>query len=215
MKKITAVLVMVLSFAALTTQAQRHDFDLRKKVMFGLKAGTNFSNVYDSNDEAFNTDSKFGFVGGLFFSFPIGKYFGIQPEVLFSQKGFKATGVFLGSPYDLSRTTNFIDVPLLISIKPAPGLNILLGPQFSYLLRQTDTFTYSSGALTSQQVQEFKNADIRKNILGLVAGADINAGYMVFGLRAGWDFLNNNGDGTTTTPRYKNTWLQGTIGFRI
>jgi hypothetical protein len=33
---------------------------------------------------------------------------------------------------------------------------------------------------------------------------------IVIGARAGWDLLNNKGDGTSTTPRYKNMWYQAT-----
>jgi len=31
----------------------------------------------------------------------------------------------------------------------------------------------------------------------------------------GWDLMKNNGDGTKTTPRYKNVWAQVSVGFRI
>jgi hypothetical protein len=34
-------------------------------------------------------------------------------------------------------------------------------------------------------------------------------------LRGSWDLKNNNGDGTSTTPRYKNVWYQATVGYRF
>ncbi len=187
--------------------------DSREKFFFGLKGGTNYSNVYDRAGENFAADSKFGFVGGVFLTIPIGKYVGIQPEILFSQKGFKGSGTLLGSSYALTRTTNYIDVPLMISIKPAPGISLMAGPQFSYLLKQKDEF--ETAITTNEQIQEFENDNIRKNTLGFIGGIDFNFDHVVLGTRVGWDIKHNNGDGTQTTPRYKNVWLQATLGFRF
>jgi hypothetical protein len=187
--------------------------DYRKYLMFGLKAGANYSNVYDDQGNKFVSEAKYGFAGGAFLSIPLGKYFGIQPEILYSQKGFTGTGVLLGNSYHLSRTTSFIDVPLLLSIKPAQCFTFLAGPQFSYLLTQNDTFTNSS--VTIQQEQVFKNDNIRRNIMSAVAGVDFNFNHLVLGVRGGWDLKNNNGDNASITPRYKNTWLQATIGVRF
>jgi Outer membrane protein beta-barrel domain len=180
---------------------------------FGVKGGANYSNQYDSKTSDFTATAKFGFAGGAFLSIPLGQYLGVQPEVLFSQKGFKATGKVLGSGYDLTRTTNYIDVPLLLTIKPVEYVSIVVGPQYSYLIKQKDVF--SNNLFTSEQTQAFTNENLRKNVLGFVGGVDINVKNVVVGLRAGWDVQNNNGDGTTTTPRYKNAWTQATLGFRL
>ena len=80
-------------------------------------------------------------------------------------------------------------------------------------MKQTDDFT--GGSLSSTQEQEFENSNLRKNIFGLTGGADINIDHLVIGLRAGWDLKNNDGDGNSTTPRYKNMWYQATIGYKF
>ena len=90
--------------------------DVRSLMMFGLKAGMNYSNVYDTKGEQFNAKAKFGFAGGGFLSIPIGKYLGIQPEILFSKKGFHATSSILGSSYDLTRTTSYVDLPIFLHL---------------------------------------------------------------------------------------------------
>jgi hypothetical protein len=180
---------------------------------FGFKVGTNYSNVYDSQGENFSAVPKFGLAAGAFLSIPIGKYLGIQPEVLFSQKGFKATGTLFGSTYDMTRTTNYIDVPLLVAVKPIKYVTFLVGPQFSFLMKQTDKF--NNATTNFQQEQAFKNDNLRKNTLCLLGGADVNLDHTVIGLRAGWDLSNNNGDGTSSTPRYKNVWAQATIGYKF
>lgn len=182
-------------------------------VAFGLKIGANYSNVYDSQGEEFDANSKFGLAAGAFLSIPLGQHFGIQPEVLFSQKGFKATGSMFGGTYEMTRTTNYIDVPLLVAVKPIESLTFLAGPQFSFLMKQKDTFNSPTSNL--QQEQAFENDNIRKNTLCFTGGADINLDHTVVSLRAGWDLANNNGNGTSTTPRYKNVWGQVTIGYRF
>ena len=187
--------------------------DFRSKLTFGLKIGGNYSNVYDAQGEQFKTDPKFGVAGGAFLAIPIGRYLGVQPEVLFSQKGFQATGALLGSTYNFTRTTNFIDVPLLVAFKPSEFLTLLAGPQYSYLMKQTDVFTTTTTSYSQEKV--FSNDNIRKNIMGFVGGVDITLNHLVIGARAAWDIQNNNGDGTSTTPRYKNVWYQGTIGYRF
>lgn len=183
------------------------------KLVLGVKAGTNYSNVYDEQGQDFNADAKFGLAAGAFLTIPIGAFIGLQPEILFSQKGFKATGSLLGGNYSLTRTTNYIDVPLMLAIKPVPFVSILVGPQYSYLLKEKNVF--EAGGATVLQEQEFDNDNLRKNILGFTGGVDINVKHVVIGARAGWDFKNNNGDGTSSTPRYKNAWFQATLGFRI
>lgn len=185
----------------------------RDKFHFGIKAGTNYANVYDSRGEDFRADGKFGFVAGAFFAIPLGSLMGFQPEVLFSQKGFKATGRVLDTKYELTRTQNYIDIPLYLAVKPNQLITVMVGPQFSYLISQKDVFANASNSI--EVIQEFENDNIRKNILGVILGIDINLTRVIFGARAGWDLSTNHGDGTSSTPRYKNAWIQGTIGYRF
>lgn len=206
--------VMVLAMFAIVNMAfAQGRFDYSEKFTFGVKGGLNLSNVYDTKGEQFDADAKFGFVAGAFMSIPLGKVIGVQPEILISQKGFQATGVLLGAPYSFTRTTTYIDVPLLFAIKPFELLTLLAGPQYSYLQIQKDVF--GSATTSVDQETQFKNDNIRKNTLCFTGGADLNLDHVVVGARLGWDLFNNNGDGTSTTPRYKNVWYQGTIGFRF
>lgn len=212
MKKIILSLAIALSFAQILI-AQDNKTDYRSKFMFGPKGGVNYSNVYDSKGEEFKANGKFGAVAGLFIVIPISKFFGIQPEVLFSQKGFQATGIILDNGYNFTRTTNYIDVPLLFSFKISEFISLNLGPQYSYLIKQKDVFKNASTSVSQETA--FQNDDLRQNTLCLLGGADITLKHIVLGLRAGLDFQNNNKDGSSLTPRYKNTWLQFTVGYRF
>jgi hypothetical protein len=212
MKK-AIIMIAFIALSVTNSVAQTASIDDREKIFFGIKIGTNYSNVYDSEGEDFVADAKFGLTGGVFVSIPLGKFVGIQPEVLFSQKGFKSSGTFLGTAYETTKTTDFIDIPLLFAIKPLPIFTVLFGPQYSYLLKQKDEFT--GGALSSTQEEEFTNDNIRKNTFSFIVGGDVNFENFVLGIRGSWDLKNNNGDGTSTTPRYKNVWYQATVGYRF
>ena len=160
---------MMIAFCVMSINnsiAQSSSTDDREKLFFGIKIGANYSNVYDSEGEDFVADPKFGLVGGAFVSIPLGKFIGIQPEVLFSQKGFKSSGTFLGTAYETTRTTNYLDVPLLFAIKPLPIVTVLFGPQYSYLMKQKDEFT--GGSLSSTQEEDFTNDNIRKNTFSFI-----------------------------------------------
>lgn len=183
------------------------------KFIYGLKAGATYSNVYDSQGESFNADSKFGYTSGIFVTIPLGEQIAFQPEFLFGQRGFKATGKILGSTYSFTRTTSYLDVPLLFAYKPIELLTVVLGPQYAYLVQQKDVF--ATGSTSVLQEQEFQNDNLRKSVLGFVGGVDINLRHTVVGARVGLDAQNNNGNGTATTPRYKNVWAQMTFGFRL
>lgn len=213
MKKSIFLFSVALILSAFTLQAQEQNSDNRDKLQLGIKGGLNFSNIYDTDGEEFDADGKFGFVGGVFLAIPIGKYLGIQPEVLYSQKGYKSTGSFLGTNYEMKRTTNFIDVPILLQVKPVEFVTLLAGPQYSFMLKRKDEFT--GGSLSAVQEEDFKNDDLRNNILGVIGGADFNFENLVLGVRAGWDLQNNFKDEPSTTPRYRNVWYQATIGFRF
>lgn len=224
MKRILIMTIAVVTIMGISGRAQDQDRtedvkserdtrDSRDRFQFGVKAGLIYSNVYDTKGEAFEADPKFGVTAGAFFTIPIGEKIGVQPEILFSQKGFKATGVILGAPYDFKRTTSYIDVPLFVTLKPAEFLTLLAGPQYSYLIKQRDVF--ANAITTIEQEQEFENDDIRTNTLGFATGIDINLEHAVLSGRVAWDIQRNNRNGSSTTPRYKNVWFQIALGYRL
>lgn len=205
---IAAIILMVGNLSA------QNDNDTRNLLHVGVKAGMNISNIYDSQNEEYQADPKIGFVGGIFVSIPIlDKIIGIQPELLFSQKGFSASGTVLGANVNFTRTTNYLDIPIFLAFKPIEYVTLLVGPQYSYLMKQKDVFENPISDIILES--EFENENIRKNTLSLATGADINFRNFVFAARIGWDLYNNNGNGTSSTPRYKNVWGGLTLGIRL
>lgn len=212
MKKIF-FLAVTLSIGFINSVNAQTELDYRERFTGGLKAGANYSNVWDDSDQEFEADGTFGFAGGAFISIPLGKFIGLQPEFLFSQKGFQANGVLLGNNYSMKRTINYLDIPLQLQLKPSEFFTLLAGPQFAFQLSEKTTYMYGPNGV--EQEQAFNNDNIRKNMLGFIGGLDINISHFVISGRFGFDFQKNNGDGSSETPRYRNHWGQLAIGFRF
>jgi hypothetical protein len=200
-------------FCALIPLSINAQEDTRSKISLGAKAGVNISNVYDSEGDDFSATAKAGFAAGVFMHLPIGTFVGIQPEVMFSQKGYKSTGSVLTFDYTMTRTSDYLDVPIFLAIKPTEFVTLLVGPQYSYLIKQTNELeTPISNTVVEE---EFDNENIRKNTLGLALGFDLCYQVLVVSGRVAWDLYDNNGDGTSTTPRYKNVTGQITLGIKL
>ncbi len=206
MKKLMILSACALAFSAGNVKAQ----SAANRVHLGLRAGANVSNVIKDGDADYSTGSKIGANAAIFVEIPIAPVFSIQPEVQFSQKGYKNTGTFLGSPYEYKQTTNFIEVPVLAKIKPTRNFGIVVGPQFSYLASTKTKFSVNNSSYES--VVKEDNDNLRKNILGGVIGLEVTASNFLVGLRYNMDFQNNNGDGTSSTPKYKNQVTSLSIG---
>lgn len=211
MKLMQTLLVGTFIFLSLNSFAQ----DFREKLNFGLKAGVNFANVYDSEGEDFVADFKTGFAGGAFVTIPLGRFLGIQPEIMFSQKGMKASGSFGLVDYSVKSTKSYIDIPLLLAIRPADFISILVGPQFAFQVASKDKFELGNVSSENSSTESFDDLNIRKNMFGAHLGLDINIKHFVISPRAALDFQDNKGDGSSFRPRYKNYYLQLTVGYRF
>lgn len=207
MKQFIILTACALSFTAASAQ----DASKTTGIRIGLRAGANLSNVTKDADANFSTGSKIGINAAAFLELPLASVFSIQPELQFSQKGFKNSGTFLGNAYEYKQTTNFIEIPVLAKIKPVKNFGILVGPQFSFLTSTTTNFTTANASYESQVKQD--NDNLRKNILGGVVGLEANAANFVVSLRYNVDFQTNNGDGTSSTPKYKNQVTSLSVGF--
>jgi opacity protein-like surface antigen len=98
------------------------------QVKFGVKAGLNVSQTGGGtlNSEDFNaSDMLVGFHAGAYVNFNFGPIIGLQPEVVFSMQGEKETENNISGKTHLS----YINIPVLLAIKPVPNFSIFVGPQ--------------------------------------------------------------------------------------
>ena len=176
MKKTAIVAAALLATAAVSSaQAQ--------SVRLGLRAGANYSNLSGNLQNQDTYNNKFGFLGGVMLNVPVTSdgFFSVQPEILYSQKGFENkptefTGL-LGAKQKREGQVNYnyLDVPVLLKVR-ASGLIFEAGPQYSYLLtanNQTKTTTTSAFGGTPTTTESQNKTDVsglNRNELGYLAG---------------------------------------------
>lgn len=110
----------------LLTQAQMGDS------RFGVKAGVNLSNF--NRGDVGTQNMRIGFNLGLFTELAVGENFSIQPELLLSTKGNRATYDIVGVENDVKTNLTYIDIPVLAKVTIGEVLNIHVGPYASYLI---------------------------------------------------------------------------------
>lgn len=102
---------------------------VRAQSEFGIRAGVNFANFYDHPDNV-NPDSRTGLMIGSYFRYNIPfSPLSIQPEVLYSQKGFESGNATLKLDY--------LEIPVLAKYYFAPGRitpHIIAGPYVGFVV---------------------------------------------------------------------------------
>lgn len=217
MKKLLFAFIFVLgSFAAAQAQSG-----------IGIRGGANFSNLSGDLRDEDRFENKLGFHAGLTFGIPvIENFFYIQPELLYSQKGFKNNEDEFQSDalnIDIRRegkvNYNYLDLPVLAKIKAGP-IYFEAGPQASYLLSANNTTkTYYNDELQSSSVDEKSLDGLRRFEIGYAAGVGFatNSGISL-GVRYNGsltDFVNENPEdyfeGDLTNARHST--IMATVGF--
>lgn len=145
---------------------------------FGIKAGGNLSSL--SKDATLSEQkSKIGFYAGAFVNVPVAESFSVQPEVLYSNQGAKATVL----NNDVKLNMDYINVPVMFQYNATPEFYLEAGPQFGFLVN-TKLDTGNSTANTLLNALNSKD--------------NYNAFDFGLGLGAGYYFTQNIG----ITARY-------------
>lgn len=202
------VLLSATAVAQTTTSTtnEPYNMDAREELKVGIKAGINYSNVYSESGDDYVADGKVGFAGGVFVSIPLNQLIGIQPELLYSQKGFKTEGTF----FDGKVTSNHLDLPVHLQIKPTENISLLVGPQLSYLL----STKYEIDGLSLVDEEDLEDENNRATF-GISAGVDFTVQNFLISARGSWDLSKFNKDNTTSDINYKNQLFQITLGYRF
>lgn len=100
---------------------------------FGVKGGANISTI--SKERSWDdTNARIGYYVGVYMHAPVNSIFSIQPEVLYNSVGVK---------YENSKTSHtlgldYISAPIMFQFEPIPKLYVEAGPQFSFLVGNSD-----------------------------------------------------------------------------
>jgi opacity protein-like surface antigen len=216
MKKLSLLFVFVLaSFAAAQAQSG-----------FGIRAGANLSNLSGDLKNESRYENKVGFHGGITYGLSVvDNFFFIQPELLYSMKGFKHqdTEITLptGATFEREGKMNYsyLDVPVLAKIKAGP-IYFEGGPQASYLLSVDNKINESlngertSSTTTSRDIDGFKRFELGYAAgVGFATNSGINLGVRYNGSFT--DFVDKSPEdyfeGDLTNARHSTIML--TVGF--
>ncbi|RQO67792.1 PorT family protein [Pedobacter sp. KBW06] len=182
-------------------------------IRLGVKAGLNIPNIIkgDGNNN-YSTKVNPGFNAGVTLDINLIKGLAFTPELLYSTKGYKAQTSF----GEYTQTTHFIDIPILATINlGGSGLNLVAGPQVSFLTSTKNKFDNRFGTVIENQFNEDSDK-FKKSLVGGVIGFryDINDKFDIHG-RYALDFQKNNEDGTKQTPEYKNQVFSVGVGVKF
>lgn len=145
---------------------------------FGVRGGANLSNLSGDLRDEDMFDNKVSFHGGVTLNFPVVEEFvSIQPELLYSRKGFKSSGeeytnLLLQTRRREGRVNyNYLDLPVLANINAGP-IYFELGPQLSYLLSVNNEITVFDG--NGNQISSTENEQSKDGLsefeIGYAAG---------------------------------------------
>jgi hypothetical protein len=194
-------------------------------IRFGVKAGANLSNLSGDLVNQDQYKNRFGFQGGVMVNFGLGDILSIQPEVLYSQKGFKygdQSITVLNNTYRNSGNVryDYLDVPILVRVRAA-GAFFEVGPQYSYLMNvSTNREQTLNGNNVSNIGSGTTNLDnVHRSELGYAAGLGFQAsnGFMI-GVRyngAFTDFAKNSNYSNDEFRNARNSTFQAYVGVLL
>jgi hypothetical protein len=197
-----------LLFITLALFGSAHIAAAQAQVALGLKGGLNLAKL-DIKAGASNIDNRTGFHAGAFGLIKLTKI-GIQPEILYSKQGSKFT--FDSKNYEAN--FDYINVPILLKLYLAAGLNLQLGPQFAF----TSTSEIIETAGSVKTTTDAKKLFDKKSDLAVAVGAGWD---LPFGLtidaryNIGLSDVEFKPASTTNPINFKNQVIQVSLGYKI
>lgn len=206
MKKIFLGIVLSGMFAVLTSSVVK-----AQNVSGGLKGGLTMSNLYIDDDEIDDENARFGFHAGFFSQVMFLETFGLQPELLFTTKGTKATyDGFITQTVDFN--LNYLEVPVLAVFRPVEMIEFHAGPYVGLLLSSNIKY---SGAIDGND--EIDRDNFNTLDYGLGFGFALNFGQVQAGLRynIGLQKLANSNVSEMLLGDSKNAYGQLFVAFKL
>ncbi|HYW35715.1 MAG TPA: porin family protein [Balneolaceae bacterium] len=182
MKKSLFIFSMILAFGIFTNKAtaQSHGG-------FGIRGGVNFSQLNNTNA---NDNSRTGLLLGLYFDESIvDNLLMVQPEVLYTQKGFKSGGY--------NYRIDYIEVPIDFRVNFVNPSGVLpfvyAGPYVGF--KVNTKFPGSSATVNGTTISYNNGNNVKGTDFGIGVGGGLDFGRVNIGVRydAGLTHVFNNG----------------------
>lgn len=178
MKRLLLLLLLV-AMAVGTVYAQEQQYEYQRVAItrlpvFGVKGGVNISMItgpdaYDSSDNAL------GVHGGVLMQYNLIKMVYIQPELLYTQKGYNFQYSLLGVETKIADSYDYIELPVLLKLNLVVGdvqIQPYAGPTFSYLIVAKSKRTSSIGENSETHVDDMIG-QMNRIDFGIGFGADV------------------------------------------
>ena len=124
-------------------------FTASAQIQFGVKAGANFATLSGPGSEGATT--KVDFHGGAFAHIPLVNSFFLQPELVYSRQGAKATSD--GVVFNINQS--YVNIPVLAKYQHSSGLYGETGPQLGFLMAAS----VSAGGSSQDVKSSYKSTD--------------------------------------------------------
>jgi hypothetical protein len=147
----------------------------------GVKGGVTFATVpqigpaldFDSS----TTDYRAGVTAGGFVTYDVNDWFGVQPELLYVQKGVEVTRTDeAAAPADRFEM-DYLEIPVLARFSGGPSdtrLYLLAGPTFG--IRLNGTVQEKTGEVT---IERDVGDELKRSDVGLTVGGGVEAGFLL------------------------------------
>lgn len=133
-----------------------------QSIHIGVKVGTDIKKL---SGKSFSDQFSYGYHLGGQLEIGLGKVIGIQPEVYFSQVNIDTTNKF-SQIYQFNKVSSvklqYINIPILLSIRPNKFVALQVGPQYGILMNKDNT-------LLQNGKEAFKSGDF-----SMLAGIQLN-----------------------------------------
>jgi hypothetical protein len=125
-----AIVVLIVSTLSLSAQ------DRKNKTIAGIKGGYNVSSVSFDGTAETETERLHGFHLGIYVESYIGKYISVQPEILYSQQGYK----IIDEDGTFTQKLDYLNVPLMFKFYPRKSFFLEAGPQVGFSISHKETY---------------------------------------------------------------------------
>lgn len=182
----------------------------QQEVKFGPKAGVNISNLSGMDD----SEMKIGFHVGAVAEIKFNEKFSIQPEILYSAQGAKASTATPLGTIESEIKNDYINIPIMAKYYIVEGFSAELGPYVGFLMKSESEI----GNFSGDSKDAYKSVDFGLGVglaydmpMGFFVGARYNLGLS----KANEDISVGNGNVTFQTDDLKNGVIQVGVGYKF
>ena len=156
----------------------------------GVKAGVNFATHRGSDTDDYH-ENRTAFAGGAFLTYGLTPMLAVQPEFLYTQKGYK----WEHGGWKWTGRYNYIEIPILFKVMvPMEGSvrpSFFAGLTPAFLLSAEEDWEYTNGIYRLNDYEESGTVDVKDDtksfdmgiVFGGAVGIPIGNGVLIFDAR--------------------------------